>query len=117
MSNLSRIGSIFGVPISADGPIASQSRVQFARILVEIDVSKPLPKEVLVEDEDGRVFSQAYYAEWVPHFCSKCQVVGHICIESKKVGAEGIRRDAVRGKHIVPTMPHKGSASVSVMGQ
>jgi hypothetical protein len=40
--------------------------VQYARILVEIDVSKPLPKEVLVEDEDGQVFSQAYYAKWVP---------------------------------------------------
>lgn len=54
MNDLSRIGSIFGVPISADGPTASQSRVQYARILVEIEVSKSLPREVLVEDEDGR---------------------------------------------------------------
>lgn len=72
--------------------------MQYARILVEIDVSKPLPKEVLVEDEDGSVFKQAYYAEWVPHLCPKCQLVGHICLASKQVVPKLDREVVQRGK-------------------
>ena len=72
--------------------------MQYARILVEIDVSKPLPTEVLVEDEDGRVFTQAYYAEWVPNFCSKCQLVGHLFVASNQVAPKLGRKAVQRGK-------------------
>ena len=98
MNNLSRIGTIFRVPIFADNPTSRKSIIQYARILVEIDVSKPLPKEVLVEDEDGSVFKQAYYAEWVPHLCPKCQLVGHICLASKQVVPKLDREVVQRGK-------------------
>ena len=27
--------------------------------------------------------TQAYYAEWIPHFCKKCQIVGHVCDDTK----------------------------------
>lgn len=68
MNNLSRIWSIFGVLMSANAPTTSQYRVQYARILVAMMFqSLFLIKEVLVEDEDERVFNQAFYAEWVPH--------------------------------------------------
>ena len=75
--------SLFGVPIAADECIAKLSRVSYARLLIEIDVSKALPHSAFVEDEDGKVYNQAYYAEWVSYFCQKCQVVGYICDENR----------------------------------
>ena len=47
-------------------------------MLIELDVSKPLLKAILVEDEQGHVHDLAFFIEWVPHFCQKCQVLEHI---------------------------------------
>lgn len=44
MKSLSSTVSLLGVPIGADDCTTKKSRVNYARILVEIDVSKPLPK-------------------------------------------------------------------------
>ena len=55
--SLSRIGSLLGVPLAADACTATQNRVSYACILVEVDVAKPLPKALLVEDEQGKVYS------------------------------------------------------------
>ncbi|XP_021767614.1 uncharacterized protein LOC110732003 [Chenopodium quinoa] len=40
---LSRIGSLLGVPVCADECTSRQLRVSFARLLVEIDITKALP--------------------------------------------------------------------------
>ena len=41
------------MPIVADECTTNQSRVSYAHILVEVDVSKSLPKAIMVEDEEG----------------------------------------------------------------
>ena len=55
------------------------TKVSYSRVLIEVDVSKPLPKAILVEDEDGQAHDQAFFIGWVPHFFQTCQVIGHIC--------------------------------------
>lgn len=42
--SLSRIGRLLGMPIVADECTTNQRRVNYARVLIEVDVSKPLPK-------------------------------------------------------------------------
>lgn len=76
---MSKIGSILGVPLFADECITKQLRVSFARVLIELDVTKKLHKNVLLEDPNGRCMEQPVYYEWLPLFCTKCQIVGHEC--------------------------------------
>lgn len=85
---------MLGVSISVDECTATQRRVTYARILVEVDVSKPLPKSIMVEDENGKVYDQAFFIEWIPHFCQKCQTLGHICGEGRltQQGGQGNNR-------------------------
>ena len=61
--SLSSIESLFGIPLAADECTTKQSRASYARLLIEVDVSKPLPQSVFVEDEDGQLHDQAYYIE------------------------------------------------------
>lgn len=50
---LSRIGSTLGKPLCASDCTATQSRISNAGVMVEVDVTRPLVKEVLVEDPLG----------------------------------------------------------------
>lgn len=77
--SLSRIGSVIGKPVCADECTSQQLRISYARLLVEVDVTKPLIYKVQEEDDDGFKVEQQVYYEWVPLFCQKCHRVGHIC--------------------------------------
>lgn len=76
---MNRIASVIGNPIYADECIAKQMRISFARMLVEVNVTKPLPEEIEVIDPKGRSFQQVVRYGWKPLFCNKCQVIGHVC--------------------------------------
>ncbi|XP_075080183.1 uncharacterized protein LOC142165721 [Nicotiana tabacum] len=54
--SLSRIGSTLGVHIYADACTTKVERISYARILVEMDVTRPLPRQIMVEDPNGREF-------------------------------------------------------------
>ncbi|XP_021862240.2 uncharacterized protein [Spinacia oleracea] len=56
--SLSRIGSLLGVPLFADECTTCQQRISFARILIEIDVTKSLPRNVMLKDPTGKIFKQ-----------------------------------------------------------
>ncbi|XP_016498965.1 uncharacterized protein LOC107817621 [Nicotiana tabacum] len=60
---LSRMASTIGTPIYADECTAKKTRVSFARMLIEVNITKDL----LVR------------YDWKPEFCQKCLVVGHKC--------------------------------------
>ncbi|XP_021727809.1 uncharacterized protein LOC110694913 [Chenopodium quinoa] len=76
---LSRIGSLLGVTIFSDECTTRQLRVSFARVLIEINVTKPLPKSVFVESPSKEILELKVVYEWTPPFCSKCNKVGHDC--------------------------------------
>ena len=79
--SLSRVGSLLGVPLFADECTTKQLRVSFARILIELDVTKTLPSTVAIEDPNGRVIAQPVTYDWLPPFCKKCNRVGHMCAD------------------------------------
>ncbi|XP_010667206.1 uncharacterized protein LOC104884282 [Beta vulgaris subsp. vulgaris] len=83
--SLSRIGSVLGVPLYADECTSKCLRVSFARVLIEIDVTQDLVKEIEVEDPYGVVFKQKVSFDWLPPFCKKCQKVGHNCGNQSQV--------------------------------
>lgn len=79
LESLSRIGSTLGIPLFADECTSNQSRISYARLLVEIDVTRPLLHKIMVENPDGKCFEQQIVYDWEPPFCKKCQQVGHVC--------------------------------------
>lgn len=78
---LSRIGSVIGKPICSDDCTSQQTRISYARLLVEVDITQPLRYKINIEDDNGGVKEQHVYYEWVPRFCQKCHEVGHICAD------------------------------------
>ncbi|XP_059310918.1 uncharacterized protein LOC132062351 [Lycium ferocissimum] len=70
--SLSRIASTLGKPLYADECTFKQSRISFARMLIAINVSKPLPNEVAVLEPDGTQIMQPILNEWKPQYCHKC---------------------------------------------
>ncbi|XP_019265997.1 PREDICTED: uncharacterized protein LOC109243506 [Nicotiana attenuata] len=91
--SLSRIASALGTPVFADECTTKQTRISFARMLVEINISRPLLDEITVVDPKGKYFQQTVTHDWKPEFCGVCQVVGHRCREK---GKEDNQQDAQR---------------------
>ncbi|XP_021767734.1 uncharacterized protein LOC110732124 [Chenopodium quinoa] len=53
VDTLSRLGSVLGVPLCADECTSKHLRVSFARLLIEVDVTKTLPKNIYVPESGG----------------------------------------------------------------
>lgn len=68
---LSRIGSVLGRPIYADECTTSIERISYARILVEMDVTRTLPNMIKVQDPEGQLFDQEVEYDWKPSYCPK----------------------------------------------
>lgn len=49
MESLSRISSVLGIPKCADDCTLGQKYLGYARILVEVDITNDIPKEVGLE--------------------------------------------------------------------
>lgn len=91
-NSLSRIGSVLGVPIYADECTIKMLRVSFARILVEINVTKPIVNEIMVEDPSGKKFAQRVIYNWLPAFCNKCPKIGHNCEVKRKIQSKPVQK-------------------------
>ncbi|XP_050207769.1 uncharacterized protein LOC126657166 [Mercurialis annua] len=74
---LSKIGSIYGNPLYSDQCTISKAKLNFARVLVEMEVAGLFPESMELQDEFGNVFNQKIVYEWRPLFCDKCCKMGH----------------------------------------
>jgi hypothetical protein len=77
--SLEKIGSALGNPVVSDECTAQKLRASYARILVEMDVTKPMATEIIIKDKEGQKMTQPVEYEWRPKFCQRCQKVGHSC--------------------------------------
>ncbi|CAK8565025.1 unnamed protein product [Lathyrus sativus] len=91
-TSLNKIGSALGNPIMTDECTANRLRVSYARILVEMDITKELPQSITIADHAGEKMQQSIEYEWRPLFCNKCQKVGHCC-EKPKMRKQWIPRN------------------------
>uniref|UniRef100_A0A803N8Z5 DUF4283 domain-containing protein n=1 Tax=Chenopodium quinoa TaxID=63459 RepID=A0A803N8Z5_CHEQI len=85
MNSLSRIGSTLGTPLLADECTASQTRLSYARLLIEIDLTQPIKHNIVIEGSNGRTINQKVVYEWEPIYCKRCTKAGHDCGVSKPV--------------------------------
>ncbi|XP_070056687.1 uncharacterized protein [Nicotiana tomentosiformis] len=59
--------------------IMKLDRITYAKVLIEMDITKELPRAIKVTHPKGREFMQEIVYDWVPEFCHTCMQVGHIC--------------------------------------
>ncbi|XP_059629585.1 uncharacterized protein LOC132272455 [Cornus florida] len=76
-TSISKVCSIFSTPIYMDDPSLHRDKSQFVRVMVEADVCKELPENLVVDihREDCAVFIEY---EWKPIICSLCKRVDHV---------------------------------------
>ncbi|XP_074293052.1 uncharacterized protein LOC141619952 [Silene latifolia] len=76
-SVLSKMASKIGKPLFADLNTTCKTKLSFARILVEADVSATLPDEIVLNTPfHGQTVQRIIY-EWLPFHCSGCGKLGH----------------------------------------
>lgn len=66
------IGSAIGIPIRVDEPTLKRDRGRFARLCIEVDLSRPLKGELLV---NGELLKLEY--ENLHVICFTCGCYGH----------------------------------------
>ncbi|KAI9100928.1 hypothetical protein K1719_024052 [Acacia pycnantha] len=82
---LLNLGNVIGKAIKLDVHTAQRARGRFARMCVELDLTKPLVPQF---DVEGQILSIAY--ESLGLLCNKCGWFGHskeVCVEFHKRGA------------------------------
>lgn len=81
---LTKIAGMVGNPLKADRATTQKQRLQFARILVEVEPDQMYPDMVMFENECGAIIEQEVRYEWKPVFCKACGNFGHDIREYRK---------------------------------
>ncbi|KAL0394920.1 UNVERIFIED_CONTAM: hypothetical protein Slati_4458200 [Sesamum latifolium] len=89
---LGKIGSRLGTPIAMDSLTRTMERVSYARILVEVDASKPLVDHMEFMLPNGVKRNQPIIYEFTPKFCTDCNRFGHLKESCKSSKAASQRR-------------------------
>lgn len=74
-------------------------RISYERILVIVDITKPLPQLVKLFDHNERVFKQYIAYEWKPTYCAKYLQVGHNCLT--KAAQQLNQEEGAKGQIII----------------
>ena len=90
-------------------PVAARiwvvTRISYARMLIEVNVTKPVTEKIVVKDPNGRTFMQDVVMEWKPVYCDKCQRIGHQCQDTTMEDQPKKRRP---GKKVTQAWQYKG---------
>ncbi|XP_062075417.1 uncharacterized protein LOC133779474 [Humulus lupulus] len=81
---LSALVSIIGKPIMVDKYTRERSRIQFTRVLVEMEVTDNPPTSIQYINEHGQIMEQGVEYEWLPIKCKNCTGFGHSMTDCRK---------------------------------
>ncbi|XP_056697428.1 uncharacterized protein [Spinacia oleracea] len=73
-----KIVSQLGTPIKRDSATVSRDKLQFARVLVDMPISKSLPDQISFMNEHNELIQVPVTYEWRPTVCTNCKQVGHL---------------------------------------
>ncbi|XP_031122606.1 uncharacterized protein LOC116025506 [Ipomoea triloba] len=78
------IANLIGTPLKIDASTLAHNRPSVARICVELNVMKPLPKQVWINNGSLGGFSQPVIYEHIPPYCGICNKFGHLQTECNR---------------------------------
>ncbi|XVE55634.1 hypothetical protein DITRI_Ditri03aG0174400 [Diplodiscus trichospermus] len=76
-SGISYVASALGNPLYRDRFTASEQRLAFAKVCIEIEASKDIPQAINVELRNGTIVQIYVDVPWMPMKCSHCAIFGH----------------------------------------
>ncbi|CAH9132114.1 unnamed protein product [Cuscuta epithymum] len=82
---MSEVASMVGVPITTDKITQERANNDYARVLIEVDVSKPPPLHFPIRLPSRKVIKQNVLYETFPNFCFQCKEFGHHPFICKKL--------------------------------
>ncbi|CAH9075787.1 unnamed protein product [Cuscuta europaea] len=85
---MSEVASMVGVPLSTDKVTQNRSNHHFARVLIEVDVSKPPRLSFHIRLPSRKVVNQMVVYETFPNFCFHCKMYGHHPFICKKLASK-----------------------------
>ncbi|XP_070001910.1 uncharacterized protein [Nicotiana sylvestris] len=89
---LSKIRSGLGKPLYADACITVADRISYARILIEMDITRTLPRTlprtIKLIDPNGKVIEQMVQYDWKLQYYQTCCQSGHSCHNKKMQNQE-----------------------------
>ncbi|XP_039002110.1 uncharacterized protein LOC120128501 [Hibiscus syriacus] len=74
---LSYIAIALGVPLTMDSITASKTRLEYAKVCIEIRAKEDLPETVDVILANGQTSTICVEVPWFPYRCKKCSSFGH----------------------------------------
>ncbi|XP_062080321.1 uncharacterized protein LOC133785077 [Humulus lupulus] len=101
---LSALVSTIGKPTMVDKFTRERSRVQFARILVEVKITDNPPRIIHYWNEQGQLAEQWVDYEWLPVKCKMCDGYGHAMAECRKE----MKTQWVKKDNLPRTSPEEG---------
>ena len=115
---LSFMTSTVRFPLHLHPETAACSNFEEAKIFVNVDVSKTLPKEIEFS-LNGKEFTAEFYYPWLPSRCKICEKWGHketVCVTKKREKKnEGSGVKASGGARVVGTSPGKEEVKENVV--
>ncbi|XP_026459716.1 uncharacterized protein LOC113360422 [Papaver somniferum] len=97
-SILIHIGRSIGKPVRVDETTLKREAGYYARVLVEIDLTKFITSKVQVDTKYG-IFEQVVQFTNLPKFCNHCSVIGHYVAECRS------KRKEQEQQQEIPTAP------------
>ena len=115
-STLSKIASFVGVPLATDRMTAQRTRLDYARILVDVKHDGQFPVEIPIKGPDGTAFVHKVVYEWKVKKCQGCGLLGHEEYECRRKA--GNRKDG-RGegtqRQLQPTINKNAAQSTDTV--
>ena len=82
--SLCKIVDQIGKPLQRDDAIRKRDKVQYARVLVEVQLSQDFRDHVHFVNEHGVRTQVDVHYEWKPIECQVCHLLGHDTVNCKK---------------------------------
>ncbi|XP_074265992.1 uncharacterized protein LOC141588449 [Silene latifolia] len=83
-SILSKMSDKIGKPLFADLNTTCKAKLSFARVMIEVDVSKDLPDIITINAPYIGHSHQRIIYEWLPYYCHTCKKLGHTTSTCKR---------------------------------
>ncbi|CAH9089402.1 unnamed protein product [Cuscuta epithymum] len=88
---MSEVASMIGVPLSTDKVTQERTNHNYARVLIEVDVSKPPPLSFPIRLPSHKVIKQWVRYETFPNYCFHCKEYGHHPFICKKLAEKEMK--------------------------
>lgn len=89
------IASVLGVPLHMDRVTAAKKRLEYARVCVELDVGREIPRFIEVVRKSGCIAEVEVIIPWMPVKCAECKVLGHSSKVCSQKNSQEVKPKAV----------------------